>query len=123
METVNIETRDDLKNYLKTIGDETTFIKFGATWCKPCQVIAPVIKTLNNEVIKAKKKLNYLDLDVDKCSDLYAFMKQKKMVRGIPVIFCYKKSQYSDETFYAPADSVTGSSIPDVVNFYKRNIS
>ena len=121
METINIETRDDLKNYLKTIDSETTFIKFGATWCKPCQMSAPTIKSLNEQVLKAKKKLNYLDLDVDKCSDLYAFMRQKKMVKGIPVIFCYKKSQYNDETFYAPSDSVTGSSIPDVVNFYKRN--
>jgi thioredoxin 1 len=118
-----IETREDLKNFLKNSDNETTFIKYGATWCKPCQMIAPIIKSLNEQVVKAKKTINYIDLDVDQCSDLYAFMKQKKMVRGIPVIMCYKKSQYNDNTFYAPADSVTGASINDVVNFYKRNIS
>ena len=75
------------------------------------------------QVIKAKKIINYIDLDVDHCSDLYAFMKQKKMVRGIPVIMCYKKSQYNEDTFYVPSDSFTGASTQDVVNFNRRNIS
>jgi thioredoxin 1 len=119
----NIETRDDLKTFLKNTTIETTFIKFGATWCKPCQMIAPTIKSLNEQVILAKKIINYIDLDVDQCPDLYAFMKQKKMIRGIPVIMCYKKSQYNEDTFYVPIDSVTGSSTQDVVNFYRRNIS
>lgn len=120
---INIETRDDLKNFLKETTTELTFIKFGATWCKPCHMIAPTINSLNDQVKKANINLNYIDLDVDQCSDLYAFMRQKKMVRGIPVIMCYKKSQYNDSTFYVPTDSVTGASVPDVVNFYKRNIS
>ena len=118
-----IETREDLKNFLKNTETEVTFIKYGATWCKPCHMIAPTIQALNEQVKKANININYIDLDVDKCSDLYAFMKQKKMVRGIPVIMCYKKSQYNDDTFYAPSDSVTGASTQDVVNFYRRNIS
>ena len=122
IQSLKIETRDDLKKYLKN-SEETTFIKFGASWCKPCQMISPTIKLLNEQVLKAKKQLTYIDLDVDECSDLYAFMRQKKMVRGIPVIMCYKKSQYNEDTFYVPSDSITGASIPDVVNFYKRNIS
>jgi thioredoxin 1 len=120
---IKLETREDLKNYLKNSENEITFIKYGATWCRPCQMIAPTIHSLNEQVIKAKRKLTYIDLDVDHCSDLYAFMRQKKMVRGIPVIMCYKKSQYNEDSFYAPCDSVTGASPQDVVNFYKRNIS
>ena len=123
LETTLLETREDLNNFLKNSPTENTFIKFGATWCRPCQIIAPTIQSLNEQVIKAKKKLTYIDLDVDNCSDLYAFMKQKKMVRGIPVIMCYKKSQYNENSFYAPVDSVTGASAQDVVNFYRRNIS
>jgi thiol:disulfide interchange protein len=118
-----LETREDLNNFLKNSPTENIFIKFGATWCRPCQMIAPTIQSLNEQVIKANKKLTYIDLDVDHCSDLYAFMKQKKMVRGIPVIMCYKKSQYNENSFYAPSDSVTGASAQDVVNFYRRNIS
>ena len=123
IELNHLETRDDLKIFLKNTSVEMTFIKFGASWCKPCHMIAPTIKSLNEQVIKANKIINFIDLDVDHCSDLYSFMRQKKMVRGIPVIMCYKKSQYNDNSFYAPCDSVTGASIPDVVNFYKRNIS
>ena len=118
-----IETREDLKKYLSNTTVENTFIKFGATWCGPCKAIAPTIKSLNEQCAKANKVLNFIDLDVDQCTDLYAFMKQKKMIRGIPVIFCYKKSKYDDSTFYVPADSVVGASVPDVVNFYRRNIS
>jgi thiol-disulfide isomerase/thioredoxin len=119
----HLKIRDDLKIFLKNTNVETTFIKFGASWCKPCNTIAPIIKSLNEQVKKANITINYFDLDVDKCSDLYSFMKQKKMIRGIPVIMCYKKSQYNDESFYAPYDSITGAFAPDVVNFYKRNIS
>ena len=118
-----LETRDDLKNYLKSTKIETTFIKYGATWCKPCHMIAPTIEALNQQVMKANIIFNFIDLDVDQCSDLYAFMKQRKMIRGIPVIMCYKKSQYNEDSFYAPSDSVTGASVQDVVNFYMRNIS
>jgi thiol-disulfide isomerase/thioredoxin len=119
----HLKFRDDLHIFLKNTMVETTFIKFGASWCKPCNIIAPTIKSLNEQVTKANITINYFDLDVDKCSDLYSFMKQKKMIRGIPVIMCYKKSQYNDSAFYAPCDSVTGASVTDVVNFYKRNIS
>ena len=118
-----LESRDDLKTFLKNTMIETTFIKYGASWCKPCHMISPTIESLNQQLMQAKIKINFIDLDVDHCSDLYSFLKQKKMVRGIPVIMCYKKSQYNDDSFYAPSDSVTGASINDVVNFYRRNIS
>ena len=120
---IKLESRDDLKIFLKNTTIETTFIKYGASWCKPCHMIAPTIQSLNEQVLKANKVLNYIDLDVDQCSDLYSFLKKNKMARGIPVIMCYKKSQYNDDSFYAPSDSVTGASINDVVNFYRRNIS
>jgi thiol-disulfide isomerase/thioredoxin len=118
-----METREDFKNYLRDSECETTIIKFGATWCTPCQKIKPTIKALNEQCKKMNKVYNYIDLDVDECPDIYAFLKQKKMVRGIPVLFCYKKCQYSDSSFYAPCDSITGASVQDIVNFYKRNIS
>jgi len=118
-----MEKREDLKHYLRNSDSETTIIKFGATWCNPCQKIKPVIKSLNDQCKKMNKTYNFIDLDVDECPDIYSFLKQKKMVRGIPVLFCYKKSQYADDTFYVPCDSITGASIPDIVNFYNRNIS
>uniref|UniRef100_A0A6C0EUZ8 Thioredoxin domain-containing protein n=1 Tax=viral metagenome TaxID=1070528 RepID=A0A6C0EUZ8_9ZZZZ len=115
-----MESREDFKEYLKNSDCETTIIKFGATWCKPCQTVAPILKKLNEEY--KNKKYNYLDLDVDKCSDLYSFLKQKKMVNGIPVVLFYKKCNYDENHYYVPSGGVTGAS-NDIVKLYKKFLS
>jgi thioredoxin 1 len=116
-----MENREQFKEFLKNSQYEVSIIKFGASWCKPCQIVAPIIKQLNEEY-KKKVKYNYLDLDVDKCTDLYSFLKQKKMVNGIPAVLLYKKSSYNDNHFYVPNESVTGSSIQEIVKMYKKNL-
>ena len=73
-----MENREQFKNYLKESKCEITIIKFSATWCKPCQIIAPTVKIINEECIKAGKTYNFIDLDIDECVDIYSFMKQKK---------------------------------------------
>ena len=88
-------------------------IKLGATWCGPCKKIAPVL-----EGFFATSPANVLcaDLDVDECDDLYAMMKAKRMVNGIPVVLCYKKGN----TSYIPDDSVTGADPGKIAAFFKR---
>ena len=117
-----MESREQFKEFLKNSDCETTIIKFGASWCKPCHTIAPFLKKLNEDY-KKTKKYNYVDLDVDKCSDLYAFLKQKKMVNGIPVVLFYKKSNYDDNHFYVPSGGVTGASPGDIVKLYNKFLS
>lgn len=88
-------------------------IKLGATWCGPCKKIAPALEgffaTSPDNVLCA-------DLDVDECDDLYAMMKSKKMVNGIPVVLCYKKGN----TSYIPDDSVTGADPAKLSAFFHR---
>ena len=88
-------------------------MKLGATWCGPCKKIAPVLEgffaTSPDNVLCA-------DIDVDECDDLYAMMKSKRMVNGIPVILCYKKGN----TSYIPDDSVTGADPGKISAFFKR---
>ncbi len=115
-----MENREEFKEYLKNSECETTIIKFGATWCKPCHTVAPILKKLNEEYKNVK--YNYLDLDVDKCSDLYSFLKQKKMVNGIPVVLFYKKSNYDENHYYVPSGGVTGVS-NDIVKLYRKFLS
>jgi len=88
-------------------------IKLGATWCGPCKKIAPVL-----EGFFATSPANVLcaDLDVDECDDLYAMMKSKRMLNGIPVVLCYKKGN----TSYIPDDSVTGADPGKIAAFFKR---
>jgi hypothetical protein len=56
------------------------------------------------------------DIDVDESFDLYAHLKQKKMVNGIPVILMFKKGNVS----YIPDDSVTGADPAALDAFFKR---
>ena len=58
-------------------------MKLGATWCNPCKVIAPVIHAF---FASSPQNVICADIDVDESFDLYAVLKQKKMVNGIPVI-------------------------------------
>jgi hypothetical protein len=56
------------------------------------------------------------DIDVDESIDLYAYLKQRRMVNGIPVMLMYKKGNHD----FAPDDSVTGANPADLDAFFKR---
>jgi thiol-disulfide isomerase/thioredoxin len=88
-------------------------IKFGASWCKPCQIIKPIVEGF---FASSPHEVLCCDIDVDTHFDLYSFLKSKRMVNGIPVIFCYKRGNLG----YAPDDSVTGADPKDLDSFFKR---
>jgi thioredoxin 1 len=113
------------KQVISYIGDRAQFlellkynkglilIKFGATWCKPCQVIKPIVEGF---FASSPDEVMCCDIDVDQHFDIYSFLKTKRMVNGIPVIFCYKKGNLG----FAPDDSVTGADPADLDAFFKR---
>ena len=88
-------------------------VKMGATWCGPCKKIAPIVEAF---FASSPKTVICADIDVDESVDLYAFLKSKKMVNGIPVMLCYKKGNVS----FAPDDAVTGSDPVALDAFFKR---
>jgi len=106
------DSRHDFIQLLK-VNPGLVIMKLGAEWCGPCKKIKPIVDgffaTSPPEVICA-------EIDVDESFDLYAQLKSKKMVNGIPVILCYKKG---NETFI-PDDSVTGSVPLGLDMFFKR---
>lgn len=118
-------SRDSQNLYILNNGDRSTFMqlleanngilifKFTANWCGPC-------KTIKTYTIQQSNRLRQdtilIEVDVDDCFDLYSFLKQKKMVNGIPVFLCYKKGN----TTFAPDDSITGANIPDLNLFFER---
>lgn len=105
----------DRNEFLKllAVNPGLIIVKFGATWCGPCKKIAPVLEgffaTSPDNVICA-------DIDIDECFDVYAFLKNKKMVNGVPAILCYKKGNVS----FVPDDSITGSGPVELDAFFKR---
>jgi len=88
-------------------------VKLGATWCGPCKKIKQVVDAF---FYSSPDTVLCCDIDVDESFDLYAYLKSKKMVNGIPVILCYKRGNES----FIPTDSVTGTDPSQLDAFFKR---
>lgn len=87
------------------------FVKYEADWCAPCQKIKQDVLTIYNGLPDFVKC--YI-VNVDKSFELYAFLKHKKMLQGIPAIHCYKKGNIT----YIPDAIVVGSSTPNIQTFF-----
>ena len=123
MDTIQLETRDDLKKYLESTTCETTIIKFTATWCGPCKTIAPFVESMNNDYFNRGINFEFIEIDVDSALDLYAFLKKMKMINGIPALLAYKKRLYKPESFFIPFKNATGADKSLVAQFYKESLS
>jgi len=105
-------SRDDFIKILQ-VNPGLVVVKLGATWCGPCKKIAPIVEAF---FASSPSSVICADIDVDESVDLYAFLKSKKMVNGIPVMLCYKRGNIS----FAPDDAVTGSDPSQLNAFFKR---
>lgn len=117
-----IQSREDLRNFLSDTKYETTIIKLTATWCGPCKKIAPFVDSLNKHYGQ-QHQFQYIEIDVDDAIDLYAFFKKMKMANGIPTFLTFKKSLYHPDTFYVPYKCVTGASTQGLQDFYKASFT
>jgi len=110
-----IENRNHFAELLKQ-NPGLFIIKFGADWCGPCKKIEGLVNEWFN---KTNNKVQCALIDVDESFDIYAFLKSKKMVNGIPAILCY----YKDNHNYVPDDVVIGADVAQVNAFFQRNLS
>lgn len=84
--------------------------KFGAEWCGPCKRAKPLIHSYTNAM---PSNVYVFDVDVDDSFDLYAWMKSKRQVNGIPVMLAY----YPSNKTFAPSHSVTGAD-PNAIKMF-----
>lgn len=77
-------------------------IKFGAEWCGPCKLIE---QDVQNYFSQMPDNVQCAIIDVDESFDVYAFLKSKKMVNGIPAILAY----YKGNNNYIPDDALIGA--------------
>jgi thioredoxin 1 len=106
------ENRQDFLNLL-LVNPGLIIVKLGASWCGPCKLIATVVQGF---FASSPEDVVCADIDVDESFDLYAYLKSKKMVNGIPIILCYKKGNIT----FIPDDSVTGTEPSALDAFFKR---
>ena len=88
-------------------------IKFGAEWCGPCKKIDPLVYEWMG---KLPPQAHGAIIDIDESFELYAFLKSKKMVNGVPVILCYKRGNLN----YIPDLVVVGADENQVNIFFER---
>jgi len=88
-------------------------IKFGANWCGPCKKIEGFVHSWFD---KMPETVQCMSVDIDESFEIYAFLKSKKMVNGIPVILCYEKGNLT----YIPNDIVIGGDSVKVEEFFQR---
>ena len=81
-------TKDNLQEVLDT--NEFVVLDFGADWCGPCKILAPIIATLAEE--NAGKAI-ISKIDVDKHKELAA----KYSIRNIPTILFFKNAIIVDK--------------------------
>ena len=87
--------------------------KFGAEWCGPCKMIKKYIDNVSL-VLPTNDTIFIYNVDVDECFDLYAYLKQKKMVSGIPTLLAYKKGN----AYFVPDASISGISESELNHFF-----
>lgn len=96
MATVHIGKADFLKKVWnfeadaktwKFLGDKPAIVDFYATWCGPCQMLAPVLEELSNEYAG---KIDIYKVDVDEEDELAAAFN----ISSIPtMLFCPKAGE------------------------------
>jgi thioredoxin 1 len=88
-------------------------IKFGASWCGPCKRIDPV---LLNYYKQMPYNVQCIVVDIDNSTEIYSFMRTKKMVSGVPALLCYIKGNHS----YIPDASTIGADPAQIKLFFQK---
>jgi len=67
-------------------------IKLGADWCGPCKRIE---KNVKDFFLNCPPNVLCCDIDIDESFDMYAYLKSKRMVDGVPTVLVYSNGNSS----------------------------
>ncbi|XP_028832442.1 thioredoxin-like [Denticeps clupeoides] len=86
---VVIEDQDSFDKALAEAGSKLVVVDFTATWCGPCQSIAPFFKSLSQD----HEDVVFLKVDVDDAQDVA----QSCEIKCMPTFHFYKEGKKVDE--------------------------
>lgn len=89
-------------------------IKFGAEWCGPCKRVDPLIYSYFAKI--QGSQIQCAIIDIDESFEIYAFLKSKKMVNGVPVLLAYQKGNVT----YIPDEIVVGADETQIHAFFQK---
>lgn len=77
-----------MKSSFGTLTDSDTpvLVDFFATWCGPCQTLAPILQDVKKDL---GEKVKIVKIDVDKNQAIA----QKFQVRGVPTLMLFKNGK------------------------------
>lgn len=79
-----MSTKKSFKDWIS--GEMPVLVDFHASWCGPCQMLAPVISELAGEM---NGQLKILKVDIDKNQQF----SRKLNVKGVPTLMLYKNGE------------------------------
>ncbi|KAB7706701.1 thioredoxin [Bacillus aerolatus] len=82
-----------------TAANEVAVIKFGAPWCGPCKMIAPVLDNLSESM----DNVVFGDVDIDESSDLA----QQFNIMSVPTILIFKNGSVAKQSMgFSPEEKL-----------------
>ena len=81
-----IELNDSNFDNEVATSDKPVLVDFGATWCGPCKVLAPIVEKLADEYAG---KFKVCKVDIDEAPTVTA----KFGIRGVPTVLVFKNGE------------------------------
>ena len=92
-------------------------IKMGATWCNPCKRIKDIAQQKMDELkTEFGANVTIIEIDIDESFEVYATLKTKRIVSGIPAILCW----FQDNVTLRPSDFINDSDPTEVGMLFER---
>lgn len=87
-------------NFDEISNSKVAFVDFSAVWCGPCQMIAPILDEVSEEM---KDKIDFFSVDVDESSKIAI----EYGITSIPTLYIFKNGKIVDEKIgYQPKEVI-----------------
>lgn len=93
MEVRKLTTADEYNDFIKN--EETVnVVKFSASWCGPCRVLADTLSDLSEEKIAGRARFSEIDVDDDEFENICSVVG----IRGVPVLAYFVNGELVKKT-------------------------